>query len=155
MANTYSQLCVQIVFTVHNRQYLINESFRERIEKYICGIISSEKCKPLAIYCNPDHTHILVGIHPAISVSDLVKIIKAKSSKFINEQQFLPFHFQWQTGFGAFSYSQSHQQVVINYILNQPIHHKKHNFKEEYLDFLQKFNIQYDERYLFEFFEQQ
>lgn len=153
MANTYTQLYIQLVFAVYKRKCLIHPTFRERVEKYICGIISQEKCKPLAIYCNPDHTHVLVGIHPAVSVSNLAKIIKSKSSKFINEQKLLSCHFQWQTGFGAFSYSQSHKQTVINYVLNQSRHHKKYNFREEYFTFLGRFDVDFDERYLFEFLD--
>jgi REP element-mobilizing transposase RayT len=95
MANTYTQMYVQVVFSVQVRMNLIHEKYREEIEKYICGIIINNKCKPLAIYCNPDHIHILIGIHPAIAVSDLMRDIKASSSKFINEKKWIPGKFNW------------------------------------------------------------
>ena len=141
MANTYTQLYIQIVFAVKGRQNLISEKNREAVEKYICGIISNKKCKPIAIYCNPDHVHILIGLHPAVSISDIVRDIKANSSKWINEQNWIKGKFSWQEGFGAFSYSKSQIDAVVKYILNQPKHHKKKTFKEEYLNFLNKFDI--------------
>ncbi len=147
MPNTYTQLYVQLVFAVHNRTCLIREDIRENIQKYISAIIQRDKCKLYAIYCNPDHTHILIGIHPTISISELARDIKSVSSKFINSQ--LRYAFKWQDGFGAFSYSQSHVNQVIAYINNQPIHHKKRSFREEYIDFLKKYEVDYDERYLF------
>ena len=121
--------------------------------KYICGIITNFKCKPLAIYCNPDHVHILVGLHPTISVSDLAREIKANSSKYINDNRLIVGKFEWQDGFGSFTYSRSHIDKVVKYILNQPIHHKKYSFKEEYLSLLKKFEIEYNDKYLFEWYE--
>ena len=153
MANTYTQLYIQIVFAVKGRQNLISEKNREAVEKYICGIISNKKCKPIAIYCNPDHVHILIGLHPAVSISDIVRDIKANSSKWINEQNWIKGKFSWQEGFGAFSYSKSQIDAVVKYILNQPKHHKKKTFKEEYLNFLNKFDIDFDEKYLFNFYD--
>jgi len=150
MANTYTRIYVQIVFAVQGRQNLITEKFREKLEKYICGIVSGKKSKPLAIYCNPDHTHILIGLHPSISISDMARDIKANSSKWINEQNFMAGKFNWQVGFGAFTYSKSQTDAVVKYILNQPQHHKKVIFKEEYINFLKKFEIDYNEKYLFE-----
>ena len=107
MANTYTQIYVQIVFAVKHRQNLISETNREKLEKYICGIISNKKSKPLAIYCNPDHTHVLIGLHPSVSISDMARDIKANSSKWINENNWLKQEFHWQTGCGAFTYSKS------------------------------------------------
>ena len=153
MANTYTQIYVQIVFVVQGRQNLISESIREKVEKYMCGIISSKNSKPLAIYCNPDHTHILIGLHPSISISDMVRDIKANSSRWINENGWIMGDFKWQVGFGAFTYSKSQIDRVVKYILNQYEHHKKATFKEEYLDLLAKFNIEYDENYLFRWIE--
>jgi REP element-mobilizing transposase RayT len=141
------------VFAVKGRQSLIHESIRVELEKYITGIITNKNQKLLAIYCNPDHTHILVGLKPTISISDLVRDIKANSSKFINENKLVKSKFNWQDGFGAFSYSKSHLDNVIKYILNQAEHHKQKTFKEEYIDFLQKFEVEYDERYLFEWMD--
>ncbi len=149
MANTYSQLYVQIVFAVKGREGVIRENFRDELEKYITGIINNKKQKLLAIYCMPDHTHILVNFKPDISISDLVRDIKASSSGFINERKFLQSRFNWQEGFGAFSYSKSQLSNVIQYILNQPEHHKKKTFREEYLDFLEKFGVDYEDKYLF------
>jgi len=150
MANTYTQLYVQIVFAVQGRLNLITERNRDELEKYICGIIKNKKSKPLAIYCNPDHTHILIGLHPATSVSSLTRDIKANSSKFINDKKWVKGKFNWQDGFGAFSYSKSQIDSVAKYILNQPKRHKKQTFKEEYLGILKKLDIDYDEQYLFE-----
>jgi putative transposase len=123
------------------------------LEKYICGIINNNNSKPLAIYCNPDHLHVLIGFHPTISVSDMTRDVKANSSKFINEKKWLAGKFQWQDGFGAFTYSKSQIDAVGKYILNQAEHHKKKTFKEEYLLLLQKADIKYDERYLFDWNE--
>lgn len=153
MANTYTQMYVQIVFAVEHRANLIAEAHRDEIEKYICGAISNKKSKPLAIYCNPDHTHILLGLHPTVSVSDLTRDIKANSSKFINEKKWLRGKFNWQEGFGAFTYSKSQIDAVVKYILNQPLHHRKQTFKDEYLATLKNFDVEYDEQYLFEWYE--
>jgi putative transposase len=152
MPNTYSQLYTQIVFAVKGRKAFIKESFREELQKYISGIIAEKKQKLYAIYCMPDHTHILVSIKPDIAISDLVRDIKANSSSFIKEKGFTE-DFSWQTGFGAFSYSKSQSLNVVDYILNQPKHHKKKMFKEEYIEFLNKFEIDFKEEYLFEFYD--
>lgn len=153
MANTYTQIHIQVVFAVKGRENLIHEDFRERLQAYICGIISEREQKPLAIYCMPDHTHLLIGLRPSVALADLVRDIKAFSSKFINEQKFLKRKFEWQSGYGAFSYSKSHVPSVINYILKQAEHHRKRSFREEYLDFLQKFEVEFDEKYLFDFLD--
>lgn len=152
MPNTYSQLYIQIVFAVKGRQSFIKEEFRDELQKYISGIIKEKKQKLYAIYCMPDHTHILVSIKPDIAISDLVRDIKANSSSFIKEKDFVK-DFSWQTGFGAFSYSKSQALNVVDYILNQPKHHAKKTFKQEYIEFLQKFEIEYNDEYLFEFYE--
>lgn len=152
MPNTYSQLYIQIVFAVKGRQAFIKENFREELQKYISGIIAKKKQKLYAIYCMPDHTHILVSMKPDLAVSDLARDIKANSSSFIKEKEFIK-DFSWQAGFGAFSYSKSQSLNVVDYILNQPQHHRKKTFKEEYVEFLQKFEIEYDDKYLFEFYD--
>ena len=151
MANTYTQILVHIVFAVKGRQHLITEKHREMVEKYICGIVTNKKSKPLAIYCNPDHCHILIGLHPAVSISELARDIKAYSSKWINENKWFKGKFSWQEGFGAFTYSRSQLNRVVQYIRNQPNHHRKKTFREEYIDFLEKFEIEYDNKYLFNF----
>ena len=130
---------------------MINESFREELQKYIAGIITNKKQKLYAIWCMPDHTHIFVRIQPDISISDLVRDIKSNSSSFLKEKGFVK-KFSWQTGFGAFTYSKSQSDNVVNYIMTQPAHHQKQSFQEEYLEFLNKFEIDFDERYLFEFY---
>ena len=144
---------VQIVFAVQGRPNIINEKHRDELEKYICGIINNKKCKPLAIFCNPDHTHVLLGLHPTISVSDLTGAIKASSSKFINEKKWIIGKFNWQDGYGSFTYSKSQIDAVAKYILNQPKHHKRTTFKEEYLSILKKLDIEFDEQYLFEWYD--
>ena len=148
MANTYSQLYIQIIFAVKNRDALIKECNRDEIEKYISGIVNNYKCKTFAIYCNPDHTHILISLHPSIAISDLVREIKASSSKFI-KNRFNHLSFSWQEGYGSFSYSQSQVDSVVRYIHNQLQHHTQREFKEEFLDILHKLGIEYDEKYLF------
>ena len=148
MANTYSQIYIQIVFAVKDRNALIEECNRVETERYINGIVNNHKCKPLAIYCNPDHTHLLVGLHPSVAISVLAREVKASSSKFIKNKFERPY-FSWQEGYGAFSYSRSQIDSVIKYIHNQPQHHARRGFKEEYLDMLQKAGIEYDEKYLF------
>jgi REP element-mobilizing transposase RayT len=132
---------------------LIKEKFRDELEKVICGIISNHKSKTYAIYCNPDHTHIFVGMHPTISPSKLMEQVKSGSSNWMNNKKYIAGKFQWQDGFGAFTYSKSHIDQVVKYILNQPEHHKKQSFREEYLSFLSKFEIEYDPKYLFEWYE--
>jgi REP element-mobilizing transposase RayT len=153
MANTYTQLYLQFVFAVRGRENLIKESFREELEKIMCGVINRHECKTYAIYCNPDHTHIFVGMHPNISPSKLIGEVKSASSKWINDKFIFCKIFNWQKGFGAFTYSKSHIDRVVKYVLNQPIHHRKKTFKDEYLLILQKFGVDYDPKYVFEWYE--
>ncbi len=153
MPNTYTQILIQYVFAVKHREAVIKDDIRIPLEKYISGIISNNKHKLLAIYCMPDHCHILVGLNPSQSLSDLARDIKSNSTKWLNENKYTEYKFQWQEGYGAFSYARSQLDTVVNYILNQPEHHYKKTFKEEYLDFLLKFNIQYDSKYLFNWLE--
>ena len=153
MANTYSQIYIHIVFAVKGRNNLIPKRHRETLHKYITGIVQNRDQKMLSIFCMPDHTHILVGMKPSISISNLTRDIKAGSSKFINDNKWIAGKFNWQVGFGAFSYSRSQIDNVIKYILNQEIHHKRKTFKEEYLELLKKFEIEYEEKYLFKWIE--
>jgi len=153
MPNTYTQLLVQLVFAVKGRESLIKEPIRERIEKYICGIASNKKHKPLAIYCMPDHMHFLIGLNPDQSIADIVKQIKISSNSFVNDNHLTKHPFSWQESYGAFSYSKSALNNVVKYILNQKEHHRKQTFREEYLQFLKKFDIEYDEKYLFQFLD--
>ncbi|MCX2576058.1 IS200/IS605 family transposase [Pedobacter sandarakinus] len=149
MANTYSQIYIQIVFAVQNRNPLIDFSWEDELYKYIAGIIQNKNQKLISINGMPDHIHILIGMRPTCNLSDLVREIKKASNTFINEKQFSRFNFKWQEGFGAFSYSHSQLGNVINYIQNQKQHHKKVSFKEEYLGFLDRFEIAFDKDYLF------
>ena len=153
MANTYTQLYIQIVFAVSRRENLIAKRHKEELHKYITGIVQNRKTKMLAINCMPDHSHVFVGLHPTIATSDLVRDMKAASSGFINEKNWVMGKFNWQEGFGAFSYSRSQIDTVIKYIHNQEEHHKKRTFKDEYLDMLKQFQVEYDEKYLFEWIE--
>jgi len=153
MANTYTQIYVQIVFAVQERENVIKEEFRDELEKYIGGIVANNKSKLLAIYCNPDHAHVLIGLHPTVAVATMAGDIKSGSAKWINKQHKVLGKFNWQDGYGGFSYSKSQLADVSSYILNQPEHHKKKSFKEEYLHILQKSEVDFDESYLFEWFE--
>ncbi|MCB0396620.1 MAG: IS200/IS605 family transposase [Flavobacteriales bacterium] len=154
MVNTYTQIYIQFVFSVKGRENLIKERFRDELEKVMCGIITNQKCKIYAIYCNPDHAHIFVGMHPMTAPSKLMEQVKSGSSKWLNEKKYLPGKFAWQDGYGAFTYSKSHIDKVVKYVLNQPEHHKKQSFRDEYLLLLQKFEIEYDSKYLFEWYDE-
>ena len=149
MANTYTQVHIHFVFSVKYREGVIGASWKEELYKYISGIIKANKHKLLAINGMPDHIHILIGMRPTQSISDLIQDIKGSSSKWINEKKFLKSKFEWQEGYGAFSYSKSQLNSVISYINNQETHHKKISFRDEYLDFLRKFEIDFDEKYIF------
>lgn len=154
-SNTYSQLLIHVVFAVKGRKNLISELHREELQKYITGLVQKRAQKLLAIYIMPDHVHMLVGLKPNTAVSDLVRDIKSISSGFISEKRWIPVKFNWQEGFGAFSYSKSQIEGVTKYILNQESHHIKRTFREEYFDFMKKFDIDYDEKYLFEWYDEQ
>lgn len=150
MAGTFSQIYIQIVFAVKGRENLIGKSWKDELHKYISGIITNKGQKSIIVNGVSDHVHIFVGLKPAMAISDLVRDIKNNSSNFINEKKFIKGKFSWQEGYGAFSYAHSQIENVYQYIANQEEHHKKKTFKEEYLDFLQKFEIEYNEKYLFE-----
>jgi len=149
MANTYTQIYIHVVFAVQGRQNLIPKEHKEELHKYITGIVQNKKQKLIAINCMPDHSHIFIGMKPSIALSDLVRDIKNNSSAFINEKKWVRGKFNWQEGFGAFSYGHSQIEVVVKYIQNQDDHHAQKTFKEEYLEMLKKFAVEYDEKYLF------
>jgi len=153
MANTYTQIRIQFVFVVKGHKALIPKAHKGAVEKYISKLIKKRKHKLLAIYCMPDHTHILLGLHPSDSLSDLASMLKTESTKFIKKQAWMKTDFRWQVGFGAFSYSKSHTDAVVKYILNQEAHHKKQTLRREYLNFLKKFEVDYDPKYLFDFYD--
>ncbi|MFO7445087.1 MAG: IS200/IS605 family transposase [Ignavibacteriaceae bacterium] len=150
MANTYTQIYLQLVFSPQGHDNIIPRKHKEELHKYITGIIQKRNHKLLAINCMPDHAHIFTGYNPAQALPDLLRDIKAISSKFINDSHWMPGSFRWQDGYGAFSYSRSQIDAVIKYINKQEEHHKKTTFREEYLKMLQKFEIEYEDKYLFE-----
>lgn len=152
MANTFAQLYIHIVFAVKGRANVIKEAHREQVQRYITGIVHNRKAKVLAIYCMPNHIHILVSINPTTLISDLVRDIKSNSTIFIKEQEFVK-NFAWQEGYGAFSVSHSQKDKVYKYVINQVEHHRKRSFKEEYLELLRKNEIEFDEKYLFEWYD--
>jgi REP element-mobilizing transposase RayT len=150
MANTYTQIYIQVVFTVQGRQSLIGPERKEELQKYLTGIVTRQGQKLLAVHCMPDHVHILIGLKPNMAISELVGAIKAGSTNHINENRWVVGRFSWQEGFGAFSYSHSQLTPVISYIQNQMEHHTRKSFREEYLEFLDKFEVPYEDRYLFD-----
>lgn len=153
MAGTYTQIYIQVVFAVKGRQNLLHKPWREQVFKYISGIIKEKGHKPIIVNGVADHVHCFIGLKPAMSISDLVRDIKNNSSKFINQQNWLSCKFQWQGGYGAFSYSHTHVGRVYQYILNQEAHHRRKTFREEYLEFLEKFEVPFDRQYLFEWLD--
>jgi REP element-mobilizing transposase RayT len=150
MANTYTQIYIHIVFAVQGRENLLKKENKEELHKYITGIIHNKNQKLFAINSMPDHIHIFISINPGISISDLVRDIKSNSSRFINTKRWVQGKFNWQEGFGAFSYGHSQIDAVVKYILDQEKHHATRTFKEEYLGLLKKFNVEYNERYVFD-----
>ena len=151
MANTYTQIYIQVVFAVEGRQSLIAPQHNDELQKYITGIVTGQKQKLIAINNMPDHLHMLVGLKPDMALSDLVRDIKAGSPKFINEKRWVTGRFSWQIGA---SYSRSQLSTVIRYIENQQKHHAKRSFLDEYTELLEKFGVEYDQRYIFKSFDE-
>jgi putative transposase len=149
MANTFSQIYIQTIFAVQNRKTLIDSSWEQDMYKYITGIVQNKGQKMLSINGTSNHIHFLIGMKPSCCLSDLVREIKKSSGIWIKEQRLTRFQFQWQEGFGAFSYSHSQLNNVINYINNQKEHHKQISFRDEYLEFLKEFQIEFKDEYLF------
>jgi putative transposase len=154
MANTYSQITIHAVFAVKGRENLITKNWRDNLHEYISGIITNKGAKSLAVGGWKDHVHILFGLPVTISISDFMSAVKASSSGWINEQKFVKGKFEWQAGYGAFSFARSQRDIVIKYIMNQEEHHRTKTFKEEYLKMLNDFEIEFDEKYVFEFYEE-
>jgi REP element-mobilizing transposase RayT len=154
MAGAFTQIYIQYVFAVKGRENLLQKPWRDEVFRYIAGIIKGRDQKPIIVNGVADHVHVFVGLKPSVCVSELVRDIKNNSSKFINDQRFLKGKFSWQEGYGAFSYSHSQIESVYNYIDKQEEHHRKKTFREEYLDFLQRFEISYDEKYLFDWLDE-
>ena len=153
IAGTYSQIYIQVVFAVRGRQNLLHKEWREEVWKYMSGIITNKGHKPIIVNGVEDYVHVFLGLKPALALSDLVRDIKNNSSNFINDHRWIKGRFCWQEGYGAFSYSQSQVGNVYNYILNQEEHHTKQTFKTEYIDTLKKYEIEHEEKYLFEWMQ--
>ncbi len=154
MSNTFSQIYIQVVFAVQNRKAQIKLTWENELYKYITGIVQNKGQKMLAINGTSNHIHFLIGMKPSCCLSDLVREVKKSSNSFIKENHFTPANFNWQEGFGAFSYSQSHLTTVINYIENQKTHHKKKTFKDEYIAMLKAFEIEFNEEFTFEWLDE-
>lgn len=149
MANTYTQIHIHAIFAVKHRNALIQDSWSEKLYQYITGITQQYQHKMLQINGMPDHIHLLIGMRPTQSLSNLMKQIKGSSSEWINKNRWSNHRFSWQEGYGAFSYAKSQVPSVIRYIQNQEEHHRKKTFTEEYIDFLDAFEVDFDERYIF------
>ncbi|MCG9126002.1 IS200/IS605 family transposase [Candidatus Poribacteria bacterium] len=150
MADTYTQLYIHIVFSVKGRLRSIPKKHKEELHQYITRIITNKKQTVLRINSMPDHIHIFIGLTPDIAISDLVRDIKANSTKFINNNEWIAGRFEWQTGYSAFSYGRSQIDDVIEYIKNQEEHHRRTTFQEEYLEFLNRFDVSYNPKYVFD-----
>jgi REP element-mobilizing transposase RayT len=150
---TFTQMYVQVVFAVYKRENILNKNIQARIFEYICGILKDLGHKPIAVNGISDHIHILFGLNPNKSISDTVHDIKRGSSLFINENELLPGRFSWQEGYGGFTYSRSQIDYVYKYIMNQEKHHEGKTFREEYRELLEEYDIKYDQRFLFEFYD--
>jgi REP element-mobilizing transposase RayT len=153
MAGTFSQIYIQVVFAVKGRENLLQKPWRDEVFKYMSGVVKNKGQKSIIVNGVTDHVHLFIGLKPSIALSELVRDVKNNTSNFINEKKFVGRKFSWQEGYGAFSYSHRQLDTVYQYILNQETHHKKKTFKEEYLVFLQKFEIEHDEKYLFGWIE--
>ena len=153
MANTYSQMYAQIIFSPKGRENLILPSFEERIYQYTTGVVRDKGQKLIAINGMPDHLHLFIGFKPNMAIADLVREVKTSTTKFINNNRFLPGRFAWQDGYGCFTYAHSQVDAVAQYVMNQKQHHRTKTFKEEYGALLHKFEVAYDDRYVFEYYE--
>lgn len=153
MANTYTQIHIQAVFAVRNRECLIGPDWQADLYKYITGITQANGHKMLQINGMPDHVHMLFGMRPAQSLSELMKQVKQDSTKWINKNSLSKSSFSWQEGYGAFSYSKDQLPRVIRYIKNQEEHHRVKPFREEYLELLKAHDIEFDEKYIFKAIE--
>jgi putative transposase len=153
MANTYSQIYLHFVFCPKNRNALISKSLKPQLEKYITEVVQNNKHKMLQINCQIDHIHFAIGYNVNQLISDLIENIKTSTNNWIKENKLSKYKFEWQKGYGVFSNSHSQLNSVINYIMNQDLQHKKSSFKDEYLEMLNKYNIAFENKYVFDFFE--
>jgi putative transposase len=148
MTATFSQIFIQVIFSVKSRKTLIPQENLEEVFEYIAGIIRNKGHKPIIVGGVSNHVHLFIGFRPGGTISGLVRDIKNNSTNFINQKDWMRDKFSWQNGFGAFSYGKSQAGQVYNYILNQAEHHKTRSFREEYLAFLEKFGVDFEEKYL-------
>lgn len=153
MAGTYSQIYIQVVFAVKGRQNLLAKQWRDEVFKYMSGIITNKGQKPIIVNGVDDHVHTFIGLKPSMTLSDLIRDMKNNSTNFINDHAWINGKFSWQEGYGAFSYGHSQIENVYNYISNQEQHHRKQTFQEEYMDFLKKFEVEHNFKYLFEWIQ--
>ena len=153
MPDTYSQIFLHFIFAVKDPEELIREDIRERVEQYMTRLIQGKKCRLMAIYCMPDHVHLLVQLHPTIAPALLVQVLKVETTNFINENRLTDNHFYWQHAYGCFSHSREELKRILAFIREQPQHHSAKNFREEYLELLTFYHIDYQDEYLFDFFE--
>jgi putative transposase len=153
MANTFSQIYLQFVFAVKHRENLIAPQHKEELHRYLTALVQNRNAKMLAVHCLPDHTHLFVGIKPTVLISDFIKEFKVESNAFINQKKWIKGKFGWQEGYGVFSYSHSHINAVVQYVLNQEKHHARKSFRQEYQELLTLFNIPFEEKFLFDFIE--
>ena len=149
MANTYHQIYLQAVFAVKYRNAVLAKSWRSEVFGVIGNLINETNCKTIIVNGVEDHVHCFLGLRPVVSASELMKTVKAKSSKYINDHKLTPERFEWQEGYGVFSYQQSQLDTVYKYIQNQEEHHRRQTFRDEYLGLLKEFNVEYDEQYIF------
>lgn len=149
MANTYHQIYLQFIFAVKYRSAVLDKAWRSKVQGVIGNLINETGCKTIIVNAVEDHMHCFVGLRPAVSISELMKIVKGKSSKYINDHSLTSERFEWQEGYGVFSYRQRDVDQIYNYVKNQEAHHQKQTFRDEYLDLLKEFEIEYDEQYLF------
>jgi REP element-mobilizing transposase RayT len=150
MANTYHQIYLQTVFAVKYRNAVIKKEWRPKLLGVIGNLINETNCKTIIVNGVEDHVHCLIGLRPVVSISELMKTVKAKSSKYINDHSLTPARFEWQEGYGVFSYSQKDVDAVYKYIQHQEEHHKIQKFTEEYLELLEEFKVEYDKQYIFQ-----
>jgi REP element-mobilizing transposase RayT len=153
VANTYSQVSIHCVFAVKGRENVITKDFRDRLHSYMSGILKNDGAYPLAVGGWLDHVHVFFELPTTITIADLMRMLKSSSSKWINDNKLVRGKFQWQEGYAAFSYSHSQRDTVIKYIINQEVHHKEKTFKEEYLGLLKNFEVSFDNKYVFEFYD--
>lgn len=150
MANTYHQIYLQLIFAVKYRESLLNKAWRSKVQAVIGNLINETGCKTIIVNGVEDHMHCFVGLKPAVSISELMKTVKAKSSKYINDHSLTSNRFEWQEGYGVFSYRQRDVDQIFNYVKHQEAHHQKQTFRDEYLELLKEFEVGYDEHFVFQ-----